>query len=291
MPIVQPYCRLSKFEIEATCQCGQKFAPDDPADTEFTCPSCGDKVGAGAIPNSIRSQIARIAEYISATIKGVEVSPVEWEICSASVDFGDRPVGRRVLNSLKRGDHLVVASLDRGWRSVVDFCLSTAFLLESEVNIHVIQERLGFSTPEQRAFGRMLVTFAQLEREKISERTKEGLRQRKRDGKPVNGSSPLGFDWVCRNCDRVLRTGTTCPGCNQPRREVAHLMPCRQEQEFMRFLLNHRRPSNWLIWDDIFELIKQHHYRNRQGRPYGQRAVYRMYNVAKELEKQGRLIY
>jgi DNA invertase Pin-like site-specific DNA recombinase len=88
----------------------------------------------------------------------------------------DRPVLDAVLGSMRRGDELRVARLDRLTRSTLQFSEIVERARRDGWKLVVVQEGFDLSTPAGRAMAGMLSVFAQYERELISSRVSEALR-------------------------------------------------------------------------------------------------------------------
>lgn len=95
----------------------------------------------------------------------------------------DRPGLKQVLETVKRGDTIVVYRLDRLGRSLRDFLEILDDLLKSGVNVRSIQEGIDTSTPMGEAMAKVLVVFAEMERSWIRERTNSGLQAAKARGR------------------------------------------------------------------------------------------------------------
>lgn len=94
-----------------------------------------------------------------------------------------RPVFERVLNNLSHGDTLVVWDLDRAFRSTLDALTQTKLLKERGIDFQIITMNIDTSEPMGEFFFTVVAAFAQLERQTISKRTKEGLRAAVKRGK------------------------------------------------------------------------------------------------------------
>jgi DNA invertase Pin-like site-specific DNA recombinase len=94
------------------------------------------------------------------------------------------PELRRALDLLSTGqfDGLVVAKLDRLARSVRHASAIIDDAQDKGWSLVVLDNALDLTTPGGRAMAQMLATFAELEREMISTRTKEALAARSRRG-------------------------------------------------------------------------------------------------------------
>jgi len=113
-----------------------------------------------------------IPEYIKATIssrKGAKQKCID-----------------ELLESLNEGDTLIVSELSRLASSVGQIAVMVNSLLENKVRLIAIKEKIDI-TANQDLQSKVIVTmfslFAELERDLISERTKEGLLRAKQQGK------------------------------------------------------------------------------------------------------------
>ena len=94
---------------------------------------------------------------------------------------------REVLHLLAsgQGDGLIVARLDRLARSVVDAANIIEDAQTQGWSLVVLDLSLDLTTAAGRMMARTVVSFAEYERELISERTKAGLAAKKRRGEPI----------------------------------------------------------------------------------------------------------
>ena len=98
-----------------------------------------------------------------------------------------RPVKQELLNKLRNGvyDAVVVYKLDRWARSSTELILETKELLDKGIPFISVSDNLDFSTATGKLHFQILSAFAEFERELIRERTIEGLRRAKSQGKQV----------------------------------------------------------------------------------------------------------
>ena len=91
-----------------------------------------------------------------------------------------------LLETLQADDHLIVSELSRIGRSVVNVVTIINQLIAKKVNIHILKEHLLIESDKQNPFTDFQInifsSFAQLERDLISQRTKEALQARKAKG-------------------------------------------------------------------------------------------------------------
>lgn len=98
-----------------------------------------------------------------------------------------RPVKQELLAKLRAGvyDVLLVYKLDRWARSSTELILETKELLEKGITFISLSDNLDFSTASGKLHFQILSAFAEFERELIRERTIEGLKRAKSEGKQV----------------------------------------------------------------------------------------------------------
>ena len=93
--------------------------------------------------------------------------------------------GNEMIEDIKGGNiNLVIAyKIDRLTRSPKDFYQLIELFDQHGVDFLSVTERFDTSTPSGRLLRNIMLTFAQFERDIISERTKEGLKDKKNVGK------------------------------------------------------------------------------------------------------------
>jgi len=125
----------------------------------------------------------------------------------------DRPGLRRALGLIRRrrAGGLVAAKLDRLSRSMLDF----AVLLEGSVRegwlVVVCDLAMDTATPEGEALAYVLMAWAQFERRRIAQRTREALAVKRAQG--VRLGRPSGLTAPVRT--RILRAWRTGAGWSQ----------------------------------------------------------------------------
>ena len=98
-----------------------------------------------------------------------------------------RPVKQDLLTKLRKRDYdaIVVYKLDRYARSSAELILEVKELLDKGVAFISISDNLNFSTASGKLHFQILCAFAEFERELIRERTIEGLKRTKMQGKQL----------------------------------------------------------------------------------------------------------
>lgn len=93
-----------------------------------------------------------------------------------------RPGFQKAMRALHPGDTLAVWKLDRLGRNLKSVLETIEALEEGNINIRSVTEPIDTSTPMGRMIMRVLLTLAEMERDLISERTKEGVKSYKARG-------------------------------------------------------------------------------------------------------------
>lgn len=145
---------------------------------------------------SIGEQTERLKKYADA---------MGWEIYKIYVDPAysggniDRPALTDMIRDVESGkiDTVVVYKLDRLSRSQFDtLYLIEKIFLPNNTDFVSMTENFSTNSPLGRAMIGFLAVFAQLEKDKINERTIMGKEARAKEGKWGGGSSePIGYDY------------------------------------------------------------------------------------------------
>jgi DNA invertase Pin-like site-specific DNA recombinase len=128
---------------------------------------------------------------------------VEWATDPGCSGKNINPDLARALKKLAggRADALVVAKMDRLARSVGHAADILTTAQDQGWNLIVLDLGIDLATPQGRALAQMLAVFAELERELISRRIKDGMAQRRREGKPIGRRRLAGTAVVKRICN------------------------------------------------------------------------------------------
>lgn len=126
-----------------------------------------------------------------ATSQATEID-LRREDAASGKSLKGRPILARALADLKAGraDVLVVSKLDRLSRSVADFARILEDAERQGWSVVCLDLSVDTRTVTGRAMAHVVATFAQMERERIGERTREGLAKIKAEtgkhmGRPV----------------------------------------------------------------------------------------------------------
>ena len=97
----------------------------------------------------------------------------------------DRPGYLAAIDALKNGDTLVVWALDRAFRSTIHAVTELNRFAKMDVEFKCLTQPIDTTTPEGRFLYRQLASFAELEHDLISKRTKDGMAAAKQRGKHI----------------------------------------------------------------------------------------------------------
>src|SRR4051812_16617636 len=108
----------------------------------------------------------------------------------------DRPAVQRLLKDIEAGkiDCVVVYKVDRLSRSLMDFARMMQTFEKHNVSFVSVTQQFNTTHSMGRLTLNILLSFAQFEREIISERTRDKIAVARRKGKFAGGKPVLGYD-------------------------------------------------------------------------------------------------
>ncbi len=108
----------------------------------------------------------------------------------------ERPALQKLLNDIKEGriNCVVVYKVDRLSRSLLDFTQMLEFFDKNNVTFVSITQHFNTTTSMGRLTLNILLSFAQFEREIISERTKDKLSAIRKKGQWLGGRPAIGYE-------------------------------------------------------------------------------------------------
>jgi site-specific DNA recombinase len=110
----------------------------------------------------------------------------------------DRPALKRLMADIEAGrvDCVVVYKVDRLSRSLLDFARMMEVFERHNVSFVSVTQQFNTASSMGRLILNVLLSFAQFEREMISERTRDKIAATRRKGKWAGGMPVLGYDLV-----------------------------------------------------------------------------------------------
>jgi len=114
---------------------------------------------------------------------------------SGGKPLGNRPAGSRLLAEAQRKRPIViVAKLDRLFRSVADAATTIADFDKKGIELIAISEGFDMTSPYGRAMAQMASVFAELERAMIRERTQAAMNVKRGRRERISRYAPFGWD-------------------------------------------------------------------------------------------------
>jgi len=147
--------------------------------------------------NSLDNQREAAENYIrSQRHEGWEVLPERYDDGGFSGGTLERPALKRLLADIEaeKVQRIIVYKIDRLSRSLLDFARLAEFFEEHGASIVSVTQQLDTATSMGRLTLNMLLSFAQFEREMVSDRTRDKMHAARRRGKWTGGMVPLGYD-------------------------------------------------------------------------------------------------
>lgn len=108
----------------------------------------------------------------------------------------ERPALQKLMAGIKENkiNCVVVYKVDRLSRSLLDFSQLLEFFEQNNITFVSVTQAFNTNTSMGRLTLNILLSFAQFEREIISERTRDKMGAAKKKGKWIGGRPPLGYD-------------------------------------------------------------------------------------------------
>ena len=142
--------------------------------------------------DSLPLQRKKLKEYC----KLIDIPDFEiFEDDGYSAKNTDRPMFQEMMNRIRAGEftHLIVWKVDRISRNLLDFASMYQELKERKVTFISLNEQFDTSTPIGGAMLKIILIFAELEREMTSERVTATMLDRAENGLWNGARPPIGF--------------------------------------------------------------------------------------------------
>lgn len=126
---------------------------------------------------------------------------------SGGTPLGERPAGASLIAAARPGDAIIAAKLDRLFRNAQDALTRSRAWREQGIDLVLLD--MGTDPVTTSAAGRlyfgMLAQFAEFERERINERTRDGKASKRARGGFAGGHAPIGYSIVGRGKEATLK--------------------------------------------------------------------------------------
>ena len=147
--------------------------------------------------NSLDAQREAGEAYIkSLQSEGWECLPTHYDDGGYTGGNMDRPALEKLMADIQAGDVdcVVVYKVDRLSRSLLDFAMMMGLFEQHKVSFVSVTQQFNTASSMGRLVLNVLLSFAQFEREIISERTRDKIAAARRKGKWSGGMPLLGYD-------------------------------------------------------------------------------------------------
>jgi DNA invertase Pin-like site-specific DNA recombinase len=141
---------------------------------------------------------------------------------SGKIPISERKAGRELCARLAEGDLIITAKVDRAFRKLSDLVVMLDRWERLGVNLLMCDFPMltDLSNPFQRAFVQMVGIFAEIERKLISQRTREALALKKRQGHCLGPHAGYGFQWVRGPFDHQKQKWTKVRAADHDERRI-----------------------------------------------------------------------
>lgn len=125
----------------------------------------------------------------------------------------ERPALQKLLTHIKEGtiNCVVVYKVDRLSRSLLDFAQLLEFFDKNKVTFVSVTQQFNTNTSMGRLTLNILLSFAQFEREIISERTRDKMGAARKRGQWLGGRPPYGYTYDPTNSKKIAIDPATSP--------------------------------------------------------------------------------
>jgi DNA invertase Pin-like site-specific DNA recombinase len=148
---------------------------------------------------TVENQRFAIEQY--AQREGSSIGKWVEEVVSGTKTADERLLGG-LLDDLKKGDTLIVSELSRIGRSILDVFTTFEVIKRKQITLIGIKEGFNSGQKMSKIMLTLSAMFAEMERDRISERTKEALAKRKADGVVLGRRKGFKIDVINRKLGR-----------------------------------------------------------------------------------------
>ncbi len=115
----------------------------------------------------------------------------------------NRPKYKELVNLIrnKKVDNLIIHKIDRLSRNIIDFNTLVSLCIECKVNLVSITDNVNFNSAVGRGTSNIMISIAQMEREQIGERVRDGYAGMLEKGKYPFSKLPFG---ISKDRDKVI---------------------------------------------------------------------------------------
>ena len=179
----------------------------------------------------LMAQSRMIRDYISLRLRPLKIRSgkiyADPAVSAFRCSLPSRPAGAKMMAHLRPGDHVVIAKMDRAFRSVIDFARTLSTWHDMGVHVHLLDLGVDTTCSGGRLVASIMASIAEWESRRIGERIKEALEERRAQGRATHGYPPIGYAQQNKRWD-----------------------PCPKERRIARQILAMRKKKG-MMWKDI----------------------------------------
>ena len=171
--------------------------------------------------SSVETQLSKCKSY--ANLKDLTIDKEVTESISGTVRFANRTMGLELMNTLKKGDHIICSALDRFSRNTLDLLQTIEKFKRLKVSLHFTEfgEVTG-SDAMGSVFVKLLSVFAEFYSKQCSEKQTATKQRLAKEGRFLGGKKMFGYDLDQNN----------------------YYIPCEKEQSVIRDMQLMRKQGN-----------------------------------------------
>lgn len=208
------------------------------------------RVSTESQDNSVITQKEMIQNY--SKLKGIEIDDyfIDFGISGSSTLKREKYLELMELVEKGQINTIITTSLSRWSRNTLDLLKSVEVLKKNKVSFEVIKEQVSLNTPMGEFFVSILGSIYTLERQLTSERTKDVIQNKKKNGK-VYSRTPYGYE-----------------------SENGMLIENSKEQKVLRKINSLREKGN--SYNSISKFLNRNKYLTKMGKKFSKEIVYSM---------------
>ena len=205
---------------------------------------------------SLAMQVEKIKAY--AFLNDIDLVAIYGDPGLSGKTAIKRPGLQAVLTLARRRkiSHMIVYKLDRFSRSTIDALTMSAELDRNDVSIHSITEKIDTRSAIGRFFFTILGALAEMERSLISERTKDAMRKKIRDGEKVSSRAPFGYAY-----------------------ENGRAVPDQNEQSAIEMIRSLKQNPEKISLRKAAAILAKAGHRDRKGQTIGVSTMFKLWNT------------
>ena len=171
--------------------------------------------------SSVETQLSKCKSY--ANLKDLTIDKEVTESISGTVRFANRTMGLELMNTLKKGDHIICSALDRFSRNTLDLLQTIEKFKRLKVSLHFTEfgEVTGGDAMGS-VFVKLLSVFAEFYSKQCSEKQTATKQRLAKEGRFLGGKKMFGYDLDQNN----------------------YYIPCEKEQSVIRDMQLMRKQGN-----------------------------------------------